>query len=83
MTLALYVVVESGRIVEQSLGTDLKGMTLDALSQKMRSIGGKVYPITPAGWHTCVDQSGIQCGACESVNHPTERMTYGILMKRT
>jgi hypothetical protein len=29
-----------------------------------------------------VDEPNVSCGACESVNHPSDRMAYGIVVKR-
>jgi hypothetical protein len=82
--LTFYVVVESGRIVKHTCAgpNDLKSMTLDEVSQWVRSNGGDIYPISPAGCHTCVDEPNVSCGACESVNHPSDRMAYGIVVKR-
>ena len=82
--LTFYVVVESGRIIKDTSAgpSDLKGMKFDKVSRWVRSNGGEIYPISPAGWHTCVDQPNVSCGACESVNHPSDRMIYGVVMRR-
>jgi hypothetical protein len=82
--LTFYIVVESGRIVKTTSAgpNDLIGMTIDDVSQWVTSNGGEIYPISPAGWHTCADQRNVVCDACESVNHPRDLMTYAVVMRR-
>jgi hypothetical protein len=80
---AYHIVVESGKIVQSSpRSPDLERKTLEEFSRWVESVGGWIYPLSAAGWHTCADQPNVPCGACESVNHPSERMSYNVMLKR-
>jgi hypothetical protein len=81
--LAYLIYVESGRIVQSDpRSPDLERKTLEEFSRWVESVGGWIYPLSPAGWHTCADRPNVPCGACESVNHPSERISYNVMLKR-
>lgn len=80
---AYRIYVESGRIVRSDpRSPDLERKTLEEFSRWVESVGGWIYPLSSGGWHTCVDQPNVACGACESVNHPSDRKSYNVILKR-
>ena len=80
---AYCISVESGKIVQSTpRSPDLERKTFDEFSRWVESVNGRIYPLSPAGWHTCSDQPHVPCGACESVNHPSDRMSYVVMLMR-
>lgn len=76
--------VESGRIVQSfPRCRDLERKTLDEANRLVKSRHGWIYPLSLAVAHTCMDLSNVDCDACESANHPTDRKSYVVMLKKT
>jgi len=76
--------VEFGKIVQSSPRCpDLERKMFDEATRLVESRRGWIYPLSLAGSHTCLDQSNVPCDACESVNHPTDHVSYIVMMKET
>jgi hypothetical protein len=88
MAISRYMVyrisVEFGKIVQSSPRCpDLERKTFDEANRLVESRHGRIYPLSLAGAHTCLDQKNVPCDACESVNHPADRMSYVVMFKET
>ena len=78
----IYVGVESGKVVSSaSWNHELLGQSFALISQWVVREGGEIRAISPAGWHTCIDQPNVPCGACECVNQPSHPMGYSLSVR--
>ena len=78
----IYVGVESGKVVSApSWNPYLLGKSFDLISQWVLREGGEIHAISPVGWHTCVDEPNLPCGACECVDDPKHPMGYVLTVK--